>query len=213
MNYTAVIVAAGRSERFGRNKMLHVLPDGQTVVEKTLELFRDDPDCKQIVVAVSKPVVEYLVTRRNYGRQLMCYGGETRQESVWHCLLAVSQDHVMVHDGARCFLKREDLERLKQEMEKEKAVVLATRETDTVKKIDGDYITGTVDRRTLVRAQTPQCFETDLLTECYRKAEEEGYKATDDCQLVEKYGNCRIRFIESSGLNTKITTPRDLEGE
>lgn len=213
MNYTAVIVAAGRSQRFGRNKMLYVLPDGKTVIERTLELFRDDPDCRQIVVAVSKEVLDYLAARRNYGRQIMCYGGDTRQESVWHCLNAVKEDYVLVHDGARCFLKREDLEEIKKALNKEKAVILAAKETDTVKVVEDGFIVSTVDRTRLVRAQTPQGFDTELLIDCYKRAEKDGYQATDDCQLVEKYGNCRIRFVESSGLNTKITTPRDLEGD
>ena len=213
MKYSLVIVAAGSSVRFGQghSKMLYRFPDGKTVIERTLDIFLKDEQCSQIVVAVNQEVMEFFKGRNTVGRVVFCQGGSTRQESVHNALMAVREDYVLVHDGARCFVSNEDVTRLVSVLDSHTGAILAARETDTVKLVQDDLVVETLDRTRLLRAQTPQGFPTEQLLECYRKADEEGYQATDDSQLFERYGDGRVKVIISSCHNTKITTIEDVK--
>ena len=59
-------------------------------------------------------------------------------------------------------------------------------------------------------AQTPQAFRTDLIVACMNRARQEGFTATDDSALAEKYGNVKVKAVMGSYENIKITTPEDL---
>ena len=114
MKYSAVIAAAGSSTRFHHvtSKMLYEFEDGTRVIDRTLKLFVEDEDCRQIVVVSTGDVFEYLSSTRYLGKMVICYGGATRQESVFNGLLASMEDVTLVHDGARCYLLKEDLEKV-----------------------------------------------------------------------------------------------------
>ncbi len=213
MDYSAVIVAAGRSQRFAGkvNKLLYPLSDGSLVIDKALRLFREDEDCKQIVIVTNEETIQYLANNRASGKESYCFGGATRSDSVFHGLLAVSFDKVLVHDGARCYLIKEDLEKLKATLEKEEAAILVRDEVDTVKKVEDDYIVTTVDRSTLKRALTPQGFNTDQLLEAYYKSKKDGYVPTDEASVMEKYSDVKIKCVNSTGHNSKVTTLEDIK--
>ena len=72
------------------------------------------------------------------------------------------------------------------------------------------YVQETLDRSTLMAAQTPQAFRTDLLSRCLDEAVKDGCMVTDDASAVELYGNVRVRAVTGSYANFKITTPEDL---
>ncbi|MGH2695042.1 MAG: IspD/TarI family cytidylyltransferase, partial [Actinomycetota bacterium] len=59
-------------------------------------------------------------------------------------------------------------------------------------------------------AQTPQAFRTQVLRAAHERAESEGHLATDDAELVERYGGT-IAIVEGSRANLKITFPEDLQ--
>jgi len=97
-------------------------------------------------------------------------------------------------------------------MESEDAALLTVPSKDTVKKIDKDgYIVETFDRSTLVNAQTPQAFRTVLLKDCMQKAEKDGFTGTDDASVVERYSEVKVKSVEGSYENFKITVPADLK--
>ena len=215
MKYSAIIAAAGSSTRFNHttSKLLYEFEDGTKVIDRCLKLFIDDEDCRQIVVVASGEVFDYVSEQNHNGRLLVCHGGDTRQESVYNGLLGCMEEITMVHDGARCFLLKEDLEKIKNTVTTECGCILCAPETDTVKETDEEgYIVKTIDRSKLKRAQTPQAFNTNELIRCYKLASEEGFKATDDAQIIEKYSDMKIKLIESSGHNCKITTIDDVRG-
>jgi len=58
-------------------------------------------------------------------------------------------------------------------------------------------------------AQTPQGFRGPVLREAYARAARDAFVGTDDAQLVERSGH-RVRMVEGSTRNIKITTPIDL---
>lgn len=213
MDYSAVIVAAGKSERFGSNinKLLYCLPDGSLVIDNALKLFREDEDCKQIVVVTNNDTITYLANNRACGKESYCQGGNSRSESVFNGLKAAICETVLVHDGARCYLLKEDLEQLKNALKNEKGAILVRDETDTVKKVENGYIVSTIDRNQLKRALTPQGFKTDDLFKAYCLAFKYGFIATDDASIMEKYSDVKIKCVSSIGHNNKITTLEDIK--
>ena len=213
MKYTALIVAAGSGTRMklGYNKVYALMRDGRTILNHTMDIFRADKDCIQIVV-VTEALTFYQNMEGSWpGMITIAKGGKTRQESVKNGLQAVLADYVMVHDGARPYLDEKSLKRIKKALKENDAVLLSVPCKDTIKKIDEDgYIEMTYDRSTLCAAQTPQAFRTELLTECMRSAEEAGFTGTDDCSLVEAFSDTRVKTVEGSYANIKITTPEDM---
>jgi 2-C-methyl-D-erythritol 4-phosphate cytidylyltransferase len=138
----------------------------------------------------------------------MVDGGATRAESVSNALAAVDTELVAIHDAARPLLTPELLDDLVAELVANPAadgVITAAPVTDTVKKVDGGRITGTLDRSELWAAQTPQVFRTEVLRSALRAAD----SVTDEAMLVEAAGGTVL--IHDSGLpNLKVTTPIDL---
>ena len=67
----------------------------------------------------------------------------------------------------------------------------------------------TIPRETLRRAQTPQIFRHELISEAYRKAHILGVEATDDAYLLELVGET-VYTVPGSPSNIKITSPQDL---
>lgn len=212
MKYSAVIVAAGVGQRMklGFNKAYAKLSTGKTIIETTVEVFLQDPDCKQIVLVTDMEDPYSKQLSAQYGRLVVARGGATRQESVYSGLKGTLCDYVLIHDGARPYVSLELIERIKRALETEKAALLAISSKDTVKRVKDGYVLETYPRSELMLAQTPQGFETDLILECYKKAKKEGYLATDDASLVEYYSDVPVKIVEGSPSNFKITTPDDL---
>ena len=141
-------------------------------------------------------------------------GGVNRAETVRNALGAVGADTdtVLVHDGARPLfparLLAEALELLTGEGVD--GVVFGLPVTDTIKEVDAaGAVVRTPERSRLWSVQTPQIFRRTVLEEAYGQGPEVLAAATDDAGLVEKAGG-RIRMVEGSRENIKLTTPVDL---
>ena len=214
MKYSALIVAAGKGTRvgLGYNKMFYFMKRyGQTVLEKVTQVFLDDPNCAQIVIVTNRHDMHKIVLRHEHGDIIHVNGGPTRQDSVLNGLMAVSQDVVLIHDGARPWIDHDSIDRLLQSMKTEKAAILAVKTKDTIKEVKDNYIVKTVDREYLQSAQTPQAFKTSLIIEAYVRANEQNIRVTDDAQVIELMTNIPVRIVEGSYLNNKITTKDDLK--
>lgn len=212
MNYTALIVAGGKGLRMGLgyNKVFFPLSEGKTVLDTTLEIFRNDPQCKQIVIVTNQNDLQKIVETHEAGLIVNVGGGPTRQESVYNGLMATKEDVVLIHDAVRPWLTQDKINDLLGAMETEEAAILAVKVKDTIKQIEDGYIVKTVDRNRLVHAQTPQAFKTQLLIKCHQKALQEDYHGTDDAQLIERFAEARVKVVEGSYANVKITTVEDI---
>ena len=212
MKYSALVVAAGSGSRMklGYNKVYMRLKDGKCLLDKTLSVFLNDPDCSQVVVVTDPYTFRQEIGTDTVGKIVIARGGSTRQQSVYNGLMSVLEDRVLIHDGARPFLSYDALQRLKEAMETEQAALLMVPCKDTIKRVKDGYVEETYDRSTLACAQTPQAFDTSLLIRCMHCANEEGWTGTDDASLVERYGNVRIKAVEGDYANLKVTTPEDI---
>lgn len=215
MEYTALIVAAGSGSRvgLGYNKVLYKFENGKTILEETVRRFRCDERCKQIIIVASYEDMRTFTELCSAGNIVFVLGGETRQQSVCNGLKAVKEDYVLIHDGARPWLPMDCINRILDTLENEDACLLTVPVKDTIKEVRDGYIVQTYQRDTLRQAQTPQAFKTDLILACYREAKRKGIMATDDAQLVELCSEVRVKEVEGSYENSKVTTKEDLLGK
>ena len=146
-------------------------------------------------------------------------GGKERYHSVYAGLQAIEDcDYVFIHDGARPFVTEQILTRAYETVKKEHACVVGMPVKDTIKLADeSGYAADTPRRDLLWIVQTPQVFSFSLIKEAYTvflKQEQElhsqGIKMTDDAMVAEMFSDKKIRLVEGSYENIKITTPEDL---
>ncbi len=144
---------------------------------------------------------------------LFAAGGSRRQDSVRHALavLPESCEKVLIHDGARPFLRTALVTRLAQALtDGVSGVIPGIAVTDTVKEVNEEGIVSrTPDRETLRAVQTPQAFLLDELRRAHALADAEGWNVTDDASLMERISR-PVLVIEGDRDNVKITNPQDL---
>jgi len=207
----AIIAAAGRSERMGGSDKLFVVVGGKPLLAHTLIAFDACRGVDRVVLVLSPENMERgrgLVTEAGFGKVTVCQGGERRQDSVRNGLEALAScQWVVVHDGARPLVTAELIERGLEAAKETGAAIAALPIADTVKEVEPPGLIGrTLSRGQLWAAQTPQVFRYDILREAHQRAQGE---ATDDAALVEKAGY-RVRVLEGSSRNIKVTTAADL---
>jgi 2-C-methyl-D-erythritol 4-phosphate cytidylyltransferase len=216
-----LIAAAGSGRRFGadRNKLLLPLA-GRPVLAWTLEAALASPSIRWIGL-VGQPhdaeAISAIVAAAAPDRPVAwIQGGNTRQESVSRGLAALPPEAraVLIHDGARCLVEPDLLERcavaLGDALIAGAGIVAAVPVTDTIKEVDATgTITATPDRSRLWAAQTPQGFGVEQLRQAHSIASVEGWTVTDDAALFERLG-LPVRVLEASAANIKVTTPFDL---
>jgi 2-C-methyl-D-erythritol 4-phosphate cytidylyltransferase len=214
MSVWAVIVAAGRGERLrlDRPKAFANL-GGRPLLAESLERLEASEWIDSIVVAAppdwEEPVI-LLAEELGCGKVVAVVpGGDSRAASVRSGLAEVPDDAavVLVHDAARPVLDEAVIERLLVTLnEGWDGVVPVLPIADTVKRVDGDQVVGTVDRDELVVSQTPQAFVWPAL----RDAAAAGDDAPDCAAMLEARGG-RIKVVLGDRRLVKITDQSDLE--
>jgi 2-C-methyl-D-erythritol 4-phosphate cytidylyltransferase len=210
--YSAIVLCAGSGTRcgLGYNKMFYRI-EGKTVYEMTLNCFLSDELCQQVIVVTKLEEQKDFQELMKDPRIEFVEGGKERQDSVYAGLKRVKSQYVLIHDGARPFLKREVLDRLLLGVQEKRACLLMVPCKDTVKRVVDGKIVETLKRQELMQAQTPQAFDKDIILEAYTKGMKENVSVTDDAQMVEKMTNISVYAIEGDYENIKITTPEDLK--
>ena len=203
MNYDVIIVASGKGVRanLGYNKVFYEMKNGKRVLDCSIDLFKKDEDCRRIIVVTHKKDFEYLDDK-----VIKVEGGDERKDSVYNGLKEVISDYVLIHDGARPFIRKENIEDIKNSLKDNDAVCLGSIALDTIKLIDGDDIVETIDRNKVFIAQTPQAFKTSLIKDCYERCKDLLF--TDDSSLVESLGY-KVKVVLNNYDNHKLTREDD----
>lgn len=213
---TAIIVAAGSGKRFGGKtpkQFLEVL--GKPLIIHTIQRFEACREIDEIIlVLASTETAKFLQIAGKYNLKKLSKvvaGGSTRAESVRKGLSAIraaTAEIIAVHDGARPLVSIEEIAQTVKKARETGAACLVSAVTDTIKEIKDGKIIRTIDRSTLRRALTPQCFRYEILQRAFENADLSA-AATDECFLVEKLGQ-EIAVVEGSARNIKITHAEDL---
>ena len=208
----ALIAAAGSGTRTGlKENKIFFSPDGETVIEKTVNCFLKHNRIDGVCIICSKNDKARLESI--FGKKVnYVEGGKTRGESVFNGLKAIEEqfDTVLVHDGARPFITEDIINRVIDNIKSGQGAIAGVKVTDTIKETDENLlVTATPLRSKLWAAQTPQGFLTKELVSAYEKA---GTEMTDDGAVYEFAGN-KVKMVEGAYSNKKITTREDVKME
>lgn len=211
----AVILAAGKSSRTdgGVNKVYRQLAGkpvliysldrfiGSSFVDRFVLVYNEDDEGTLRDEVSDEIIGDYPIT---------CVpGGERRQDSSWEGLRQLETDYVFVHDGARPNFSVDLVQNLLKTAVEYGASYPGLKPVDTIRRLKDGFSGQTVDRDSLVRVQTPQCFKRGLLVEAIGKSLEVGEYYTDDAGAVLSTEAAKPRVVPGERGNIKLTTDAD----
>jgi len=219
MKTTAIVLAAGSGKRM--NSKVHkqyLLLKGKPVLYYSLKAF-EDSRIDDIILVVGAGEIDFcrkeIVEQYGFKKvRAIVEGGKERYHSVYEGLKAAGEtDYVLIHDGARPFVSQPIIERTLEAVCEYKACVVGMPVKDTIKIVDGDTFAKETPNRSMVwMVQTPQAFSYPLIYDAYtRMLADEDTAITDDAMVVERMTDYKVKLIEGSYENIKITTPEDLD--
>lgn len=214
---TAIIAAAGQGKRMQQNiNKVFLSLNGTPIFMHSVLTLSACPTVNDLIVVTGSedvPAVKDILSRYSGLKPWQVVaGGSERQYSIANALKMIKNntDIVVVHDGARPLVEALHITNVIAAAQQFKAAGIAVRVKDTIKQADAEsFVEKTPRRECLWAIQTPQAFGAQLLKDAYYQAECDGFLGTDDASLVERLG-VRVKLIEGSYRNLKITTPEDM---
>lgn len=213
----AIICAAGPGTRFGgKRKKQFVDVAGRAVFLRSVELFSNRDDVKQILLGISADDEELVDVK--WGPNLKFFGvksfigGDRRFDTVSKGIELINDDIdlIAVHDACRCCVTDKIIDSTIAAAAETGAAIPACPVTATIKQASEKTIVKTVDRCDLYEAQTPQIFDAELLKKAYENLKNvDQTKISDDAQLVEALGE-KVAIVETDSSNIKITCKSDI---
>lgn len=209
-----VVPAAGTGRRMGGRKKAFLELGGEPILRRSLTPFLGLSQVEAVAVALPADEADSppaWLTGLD-PRIRIVPGGATRLHSVLLALEALPPevDLVLVHDAARPLVTPEVIRRCLEGAGPGVGAVAGWPVVDTLKRVDEEgFVVETPDRSDLWRAQTPQAFPMTELLGAYRQAAARGMEATDDAGVFTARGG-RVRMVEGSPWNLKVTHPGDL---
>ena len=224
MKITAIVLAGGRGKRMNSSvpKQFLMIKD-KPVLYYSLRAF-EDSFIDSVILVTAEEDMEYcqkeIVDKFGFNKVVkIVSGGKERYHSVLNGIKSASEcDYIFIHDGARPFVTQDMLERLLECVKESKACVAGMPVKDTIKIANEDGYIDTTPKRELVwMIQTPQVFDFALIKKAYLNLEkyeysilQKGTSITDDAMVVEMLLGEKVKLVEGSYQNIKITTPEDL---
>lgn len=201
--------------QYGSDRKQFMRLDGTPILALTIQKFLAVRSIREVLVAVpegsEESVRAMLADFEDASRVRVLAGGRNRQESVGHCLDAVSDDFdlVAVHDGVRPFIPVRLIEEAIRQCAVHGAVILGMPAEETVKQVSREVVQATLPRERLMLVQTPQVFRLELLRRAFARARRDRYLGTDEASLVEHL-NEDVHVMRGSERNIKITRPHHM---
>ena len=199
-----VIVAAGSSLRMGGDKLMMELCH-VPVLARTLLAFQQSPLVDEIIVVTRmEKIMDVADICKKYGvtkAKKVIRGGTSRMESALAGVseLSCGTKLIAIHDGARPLVTQDVISR----------AVYAIPSVDTLKNVEDERVIATLDRECIMRVQTPQVFDADLIKGALTVAAAKALPITDDCSAIELMG-VKVKAVEGDPNNIKLTTPNDV---
>jgi 2-C-methyl-D-erythritol 4-phosphate cytidylyltransferase len=217
MSVVALVLAAGRGERFGGDVPKGFTPlAGRSLLAHSVLALAASPEITHVLPVVPDAedarVAACLAELEGVEKLLPAVvGGIERQDSMRAGLEALPADTtlVAVHDAARPLVRPGLVSAVVRAAREHGAALLAVPVADTLKRVVDGRVVETPDRSEYWRAQTPQVFRVELLREGLAKAEAGARLATDDASLVEALGT-PVHVVPGDRENLKVTVASDL---
>lgn len=217
MRYFVIIPAAGIGTRMNADIPKQYLKiNHQSILEHSLNCFLSDSRFEKIMLTLNQNDQHWQQLNLQHPKLETVIGGLERCHSVLNGLLALrdradDEDWVLVHDAARPYLQKQDLDKLIDTL-KDHPVggLLGMPVRDTLKRVnDKNEIIETVDRKNLWHAFTPQMFRYKKLLDALEAAISHHQIITDEASAIEFIGAKPV-MIAGNPTNIKITQQTDL---
>jgi 2-C-methyl-D-erythritol 4-phosphate cytidylyltransferase len=189
----ALLLCGGKGRRMGSDENKLLLPLGQKPVFiwslKTLEESRYVHGIYIVVPREQRERFEEEISKWGRFEKLrkIVEGGRRRQDSFRNGLMAIEGkwDYLLVHDGARPFLREELIEKGVSTLEHSVSSIPVVPVVDTIKLVDAEgFVKRTLPRNSVVRAQTPQFFRFDEVKDSIMAVDFNRINVTDDASLI-----------------------------
>ena len=207
MTVTALIVAAGKGERLGSDVPKQYRPiGGKPVLRWAVEAMARHPSVNEVRVVIGsghQELAEAALTGLSVGA--LIEGGLERSDSVLNGLQAIDGGTVLVHDAARPFCPPKVIDRLLAALDGSDGAVPVLPVADTLAMGSGT-LESSVDRKNLLRVQTPQAFHVEDLIYAY---EEAGRASATDESTVMLAAGLKVATVEGDPMLEKLTTHAD----
>ena len=219
MKSTAIVLAAGQGKRMNSKvQKQFLLIKGKPVLYYSLSCFQNSREIEEIIVVTGKESINFckqeIIEAYGFSKvKAVIPGGNQRYDSVYAGLCACEDsDYVFIHDGARPFLSDDMIKRGKEAVLVYGACVIGMPSKDTIKIADENgMVESTPSRNRVWNIQTPQIFSYTAIREAHERARQQNMAdITDDAMVIERFGNMKIKLVEGSYENIKITTPEDI---
>lgn len=211
----AVIVAAGRGERFGpRDKVLATV-GGRPMLAWTLDAAESAKSVGEVIVVTGEhtdSAIRQLIENGPWHLHAkIIVGGPRRHDSVMAGVRAVSDEMeiVLIHDAARPLVTGALFDVCAQAAGEDGAAIVAIPVSDTIKRVVDGRVSETIPRNDLWAAQTPQGFRRSLLLEASGRFDSRDVELTDEASLFERLGH-EVTVVTGASSNLKITRADDL---
>lgn len=216
----AIVLAAGQGKRMeSKVRKQFLLLNGKPLITYSLKAF-EESRVDRIVLVTGEDEIPYcrkeIVEKYGFSKvTAVIAGGRERYHSVYEGLKAAGDaEYVLIHDGARPLLTEKIIDRAIKGAKEYGACAAGMPVKDTIKFSDADnFVASTPDRSRLWQIQTPQAFSYSWIRQAYDKlfsSEEYQRGVTDDAMVLEAMSSHKVRLIEGSYLNMKVTTPEDI---
>lgn len=211
-----VLLAAGQGQRLGASvPKAFVDLAGKSLLTHSIQQCLNTQGLKQLIIAVPESHAQEVseIVKLLAGDLVavnVVIGGDTRQASVKNSLAVLDSaiDVVLVHDSARALTPTSLFDRVATAVAENNAGVIPSLPVvDTMKRVENNQVQETVDRESMVRAQTPQGFPARELAKAHEAATRD---FTDDAALFQESGG-RVITVPGDEEAAKITTASDLE--
>lgn len=216
----AIVLAAGQGKRMeSKRQKQFLLLNGKPLIAYSLKAF-EESSIDQIILVTREEEISYcrkeIVEKYGFSKvAAVIAGGKERYHSVYEGLKAVRKaEYVLIHDGARPLLTEKIIDRALKGAKEYGACVAGMPVKDTIKiSVADNFVAATPDRSRLWQIQTPQAFSYSWIRQAYDKlfsSEEYQKGVTDDGMVLESMSSHKVRLIEGSYSNIKVTTPEDM---
>jgi 2-C-methyl-D-erythritol 4-phosphate cytidylyltransferase len=211
----AVVVAAGKSERYGHRPKVLEMAGGKPLLAWSIEALSSSSCVREMVIVGRERSLNHIQhIADDYADRISirtCPGGTNRQDSVRAGVrrLAEHLEVAVIQDAARPLVTSSMIDSVAVTARKHGAAITAAAVTDTIKLVDGERVVKTLPREQLWAAQTPQAFrlvELRTAVEAYTSADRQ---FTDEAGLFEELGH-DVRVCPATTVNIKVTFPQDL---
>jgi 2-C-methyl-D-erythritol 4-phosphate cytidylyltransferase len=219
----AIILASGMGKRMGAGKNKTLLRLGKKpLVFYAIEKFQKSKAIDKIILvakAGEEKIFQKIIERYRFKKvAAIISGGKERQDSAYNGVVFVKEklgnlkDAILIfHNGANPFVAHDEIREVIANAKKFGASAVAHRTKDTIRKVDkNNFSQGVIDRASLWNMQTPQAIQFSLAEKAFFQAKKDNFLGTDDVSLVERLGK-KVKIIEASDNNFKVTTPVDFE--